>query len=597
MTERGAARRRAPPGWRTRATSRRASTRRARGTSGARTVSERAWGSVREDYSADGDAWASFPHDHARSRAYRWNEDGMAGISDVSRRLCLALALWNGEDPILKERMFGLTNAEGNHGEDVKEYWWYLDRAAHHSWLRWRYHYPQAAFPTSELVEENGPAPSSTPSSSCSTPASSTTTATGSSRSTTRRPTPDDPGADHRSQRRARGGDAPRAAHAVVPQHVVVGRRGRPGPRRAAATAARGVAPGARRLRAGRGRPDGRAARCCSARTRPTRSASSAGRRPRRTPRTASTTTSIAGAPTVNPAGTGTKAAWWYRLASAGRDRRLRLRSGCPGRWAPRRPSTLGWAAFAATMRRARGGGRRVLRRPGPAGRPDADGGAVLRQAFAGHALEQAVLRLRRGRWLDGDPRQPPPPRAPDRPQRRLAPPRRFDILSMPDPWEYPWFAAWDLAFHCVPLAHVDPAFAKYQLLVLLPRVVPAPQRRAARPTSGRSTTSTRRCTPGGAAVWQIDGGRDYDFLASGSSTSCCSTSPGGSTARTRTATTCFGAASSAWTTRRLRPVGACPCRPARAVRRHRLDGPSTPDHARDGRDRSPSATRPTGTW
>src|SRR3954452_25095222 len=88
-------------------------------------LSERAWGTVREDYSADGEAWRSFPHDHARSRAYRWNEDGMAGISDIRHELCLALALWNGQDPILKERMFGLTGPEGNHGEDVKEYWWY----------------------------------------------------------------------------------------------------------------------------------------------------------------------------------------------------------------------------------------------------------------------------------------------------------------------------------------------------------------------------------------------------------------------------------------------------------------------------------------
>ncbi len=110
-------------------------------------LSERAWGSVREDYSASGDAWSYFPHDHARSRAYRWNEDGMAGISDVFNRMCLGLAIWNGRDPILKERMFGLTNGEGNHGEDAKEYWWYLDAVPSSSWLRWRYHYPQAAFP------------------------------------------------------------------------------------------------------------------------------------------------------------------------------------------------------------------------------------------------------------------------------------------------------------------------------------------------------------------------------------------------------------------------------------------------------------------
>ncbi|HTG40464.1 MAG TPA: glucosidase, partial [Methylomirabilota bacterium] len=118
-------------------------------------LSERAWGSVREDYSADGDAWNSFPHDHARSRAYRWNEDGMAGMSDVLNRLCLALALWNGKDPILKERMFGLTNQEGNHGEDAKEYWWYLDAVPSSAWLRWRYHYPQGAFPYQQLIDAN----------------------------------------------------------------------------------------------------------------------------------------------------------------------------------------------------------------------------------------------------------------------------------------------------------------------------------------------------------------------------------------------------------------------------------------------------------
>jgi hypothetical protein len=118
-------------------------------------LSERQWGTVREDYSASGDAWAYLPHDHARSRAYRWGEDGMAGFSDVEQRLCLGLALWNGRDPILKERMFGLTGAEANHGEDVKEYWWYLDAVPSHAWNRWRYHYPQAAFPYDDLLAGN----------------------------------------------------------------------------------------------------------------------------------------------------------------------------------------------------------------------------------------------------------------------------------------------------------------------------------------------------------------------------------------------------------------------------------------------------------
>src|SRR6201985_2161056 len=118
-------------------------------------VSERAWGTVREDYSADGNAWDFFPHDHARSRAYRWNEDGLGGICDDRQLLCFALALWNQKDPILKERPFGLTGHEGNHGEDVKEYWWYLDSTPTHSWMRWRYAYPQAEFPYADLVSEN----------------------------------------------------------------------------------------------------------------------------------------------------------------------------------------------------------------------------------------------------------------------------------------------------------------------------------------------------------------------------------------------------------------------------------------------------------
>ena len=118
-------------------------------------VSERAWGTVREDYSADGNAWDFFPHDHARSRAYRWNEDGLAGICDEHQLLCFSLAFWNGRDAILKERAFGLSGPQGNHGEDVKEYWWYLDSTPTHSWMRWRYMYPQAEFPYERLIEEN----------------------------------------------------------------------------------------------------------------------------------------------------------------------------------------------------------------------------------------------------------------------------------------------------------------------------------------------------------------------------------------------------------------------------------------------------------
>src|ERR1700726_2106919 len=115
-------------------------------------LAERAWGTVREDYSPDGDAWNYFPHDQARSRAYRWGEDGLGGICDRHQHICFAIALWNEKDPILKERLFGLTNREGNHGEDVKEYYYYLDPTPTHSYMKSLYKYPQAAFPYDDLV-------------------------------------------------------------------------------------------------------------------------------------------------------------------------------------------------------------------------------------------------------------------------------------------------------------------------------------------------------------------------------------------------------------------------------------------------------------
>ncbi len=118
-------------------------------------LSERQWGTVREDYSANGSAWEYFPHDHARSRAYRWGEDGLGGFADDKLRICLSVALWNGNDPILKERLFGLTNAEGNHGEDVKELYYYLDGVPTHSYMKMLYKYPQAAFPYADLVAVN----------------------------------------------------------------------------------------------------------------------------------------------------------------------------------------------------------------------------------------------------------------------------------------------------------------------------------------------------------------------------------------------------------------------------------------------------------
>ena len=189
-------------------------------------LSERQWGTVREDYSAGGDAWNYLPHDHARSRAYRWGEDGLAGFCDIEQRLCLALALWNGRDPILKERAFGLTGAEGNHGEDVKEYWWFLDALPSHAWNSWRYHYPQRAFPYQQLLDENRRRGKFDPEYELldtgifdddrywvvdvSYAKADPTDILMSIHVT-------NAGAEHRA--------AARAAHAVVPQHVVVGRR------------------------------------------------------------------------------------------------------------------------------------------------------------------------------------------------------------------------------------------------------------------------------------------------------------------------------------------------------------------------------------
>ena len=156
-------------------------------------VSERAWGTVREDYSANGDAWNYFPHDHARSRAYRWNEDGLGGFCDERQRICLAVALWNERDPFLKERMFGLSNSQGNHGEDVKEYYFFLDGTPTHSYMKMVYKYPQVAFPYDDLVAVNGARePEASRSTSCSTPCATPSwpIATSTSSSSTPRRTP-----------------------------------------------------------------------------------------------------------------------------------------------------------------------------------------------------------------------------------------------------------------------------------------------------------------------------------------------------------------------------------------------------------------------
>ena len=281
-------------------------------------LSERQWGTVREDYSQDGDAWSYFPHDHARSRAYHWGEDGLAGFSDLKQRLCFALALWNGNDPILKERLFGLTNGQGNHGEDVKEYYFYLDSTPTHSYMKWLYKYPHAAFPYADLIEKNA------------APLADRLRV----RADRHRCVPRGPLLRRRRRirqvisgglLRSDHGDEPRAggrvdspvADVVVPQHVVVvARQGqavtwrRRTDRRARASSRRRIPSSA---------IDGSTAmvrrRCSSPRTRPTASGSSAFPTSAPYVKDAFHSCVVHGnADAVNPAETGTKAAAHYTL-------------------------------------------------------------------------------------------------------------------------------------------------------------------------------------------------------------------------------------------------------------------------------------------
>ena len=271
-------------------------------------VSERQWGTVREDYSEDGDAWHYLPFDHARSRAYRWGEDGLAGFSDIHQNLCLGLALWNGRDAFLKERLFGLTGPEGNHGEDVKEHWWYTDAVPSHAWNTWRYHYPQAAFPYDELRAESARRDRRAPEYEILDTGvfdqdrywvtEVTYAKSDDAADLLRR--------DQGDQRRPGRRHDPRAADRVVPQHLVLGRlreagaadRGRQRQRTTRRAASTSTTPSSARLSCSRApRRTGPRPRRCSARTRPTTSGCSTPSRSPGTRRTASTTTWSAAPP------------------------------------------------------------------------------------------------------------------------------------------------------------------------------------------------------------------------------------------------------------------------------------------------------------
>jgi hypothetical protein len=475
-------------------------------------LSERAWGTVREDYSAGGEAWDYFPHDHARSRAYRWSEDGMAGVCDVGQQLCMALALWNGRDPILKERMFGLTGPQGNHGEDVKEYWWFTDAVPSHAWLRWRYHYPQAVFPYGDLVAENGRRDQSRPEYELL-----------------------DTGAfdDDRywvvEVTHAKGDPhdllmevsvtnaGPEASTLHVLPHLWFRNTwswdldaDRPSLQTTGPGQVRVDHPRFGELRweldAG---PDGSTPDLlfCDNDTNLRKLYGSA--ESPAYPKDGINDHVVAGARTVNPGGLGTKAAGWYRLTvGPGETQVVRVRL---------RPSSTQPAfgpGFDQVLARRRTEADEFYDEVIPSSGDD-DARLVARQAFAGMIWGKQFYSYDVKRWLDGDPAQPAPP-----PERRRGRNSGWlnvdarDILSMPDPWEYPWFAAWDLAFHTVALAHLDPAFAKYQLLVMCREWFQNPN--GALPAYEWAFGDANPPVHAWAAlhVWDIDGRRDTDFLA-----------------------------------------------------------------------------------
>jgi hypothetical protein len=475
-------------------------------------VAERAWGTVREDYSSDGEAWDFFPHDHARSRVYRWNEDGMAGFCDESQTWVLSLGLWNGVDPILKERMFGLSGPQGNHGEDVKDYWWYLDGTPTHSWQTWRYHYPQGEFPYADLIAENARRGRLEPEYELVDTGIfdegkywvvTVDYAKAGPHDLLMRITVENAGPDEAtlqalptlSYRNVWSWGYPEATMPVLRAETgrIVGLHARSG---MLAMVGDGGAPSL----------------FCDNETNTQRLFGEE-----------NTTTAypkdgindyiVGGTDTINPARRGTKAALHYTLTvppGGSRTIRVRLFGADNAETAPLDIGE-GFDSVVAT-RKAEADAFYADLTPAAC---DPDQAEVLRQAYAGLLWSKQFFHYDVARWLAGDPGQPAPP--PDRGEIRNGDwvhLNNHEVLLMPDPWEYPWYAAWDLAFHCVTLAHVDPTFAKSQLILLLREWYMHPNGQIPAYEWNFSDVNPPVHAWAALRVFELDGGDDYDFLA-----------------------------------------------------------------------------------
>jgi hypothetical protein len=432
-------------------------------------LSERAWGTVREDYSPGGTAWEYFPHDHARSRAYRWGEDGIAGISDDRQLLCFALALWNERDPLLKERLFGVTGNEGNHGEDVKEYYYYLDNTPTHSSMRYLYKYPQAAFPYARLVEENRRRGRSDPEFELLDTGVFDGDRYFDIEAEYAKHEPDDILIVLRVTNR---GPDPAPLHLLPTIWFRNTWSWGYDPRRPSLSAA-GPTAGAVHIRASQHRLGEYTLAAEFAGDPPELLFTENATNVERLFHAASASRwvkdgfherVVAGrADAVNPGHTGTRAAVWHRLRlGPGETRELRLRLSAGGP----KPDPFG-PGFGETVRIRRAEADAFYGSITPPGL-DPDSRQVMRQALAGMLWSKQFYDYNVHKWLRGDPAQPaPPPERWEGRNRDWTHLNNSDVLSMPDKWEYPWYAAWDLAFHAVTLAMIDPAFAKEQLITL----------------------------------------------------------------------------------------------------------------------------------